>query len=115
MRELPVRDMGGNELVFAERCVAREPKLPIAREPLQVRVETRIVAVLRDLAEHKGMNMSELIEETLLHTFEAMPDGGVASPHKGDLERIQELKERHGIDYDTHATYRFVEAEDGDG
>ena len=45
-----------------------------------------------------------------------MPDGGVASPHsKGDLERIQELKERHGIDYDTHATYRFVEAEDGHG
>ncbi len=116
MRELLVRDMVGNELVFASPCITREPKLPIAREQMKVRLETRIVAVLRDLAEHKSMDVGELLEETLLHTFEAMPEGGVASPHtKSDLRRIQELKELHGIDYDTHASYRFVEEEDGAG
>ena len=36
--------------------------------------------------------------------------GGVASPHvPEDFDVIESLKERHGLDYDTHATYRFVE------
>ena len=44
-----------------------------------------------------------------LHTFEPLGDG-VASPHtKSDLRYIQELKHKHGIDYDSHASYRFVE------
>jgi catechol 2,3-dioxygenase-like lactoylglutathione lyase family enzyme len=35
---------------------------------------------------------------------------GVASPHtKGQLRYIQELKKKHGIDYDSHGSYRFVE------
>jgi len=25
------------------------------------------------------------------------------------LRKIQELKKKHGIDYDSHASYRFVE------
>jgi hypothetical protein len=34
----------------------------------------------------------------------------VASPHtRKTLAYIQELKVRHGIDYDSHASYRFVE------
>jgi hypothetical protein len=37
-------------------------------------------------------------------------DSGAASPHtKGQLRHIQELKVEHGIDYDCHASYRFVE------
>jgi len=36
----------------------------------------------------------------------------VASPHtKRDLKYIQKLKAKHGIDYDSHASYRFVEDE----
>ena len=35
---------------------------------------------------------------------------GVASPHtRSQLRYIQELKAKHGIDYDCHASYRFVE------
>ncbi len=45
----------------------------------------------------------------LLHTNERLGDG-VASPHtKRTLDFIQELKRKHGIDYDSHAGYRFVE------
>lgn len=55
------------------------------------------------------MSLTNCLEETLLHTFEPLGDG-VASPHtKGDLRYIQELKRKHGIDYDSHASYRFVE------
>jgi hypothetical protein len=51
-----------------------------------------------------------MLEETLLHTFEKMPRGGVASPHTAKtLAHIQALKKKHRIEYDVHASYRFVE------
>jgi hypothetical protein len=63
----------------------------------------------RGVAEHKHMSVSSCLEETLLHTFEPLGDS-VASPHtKRTLRYIQELKARHGIDYDCHGSYRFVE------
>jgi predicted lactoylglutathione lyase len=86
-----------------------EPKLAIERVDVPVRLEKRLAAVLGDLAAHKGMSVSECLEETLLHTFEHA-GGGVASPHTtAQLIHIRELKARHGIDYDTHASYRFTE------
>jgi hypothetical protein len=55
------------------------------------------------------MSISSCLEETLLHTFEPIGDN-VASPHtKHTLRYIEELKRKHGIDYDTHGSYRFVE------
>ena len=59
--------------------------------------------------EQQHMTVSCCLAEILLHTCE--PHGnGVASPHTPKtLRYIQELKKKHGIDYDTHASYRFVE------
>jgi len=74
-----------------------------------VRLEKRLAALLHDLAEHKHMSLNSCLEEILLHTNEPLGDG-VASPHtRGQLTYIQELKKKHGIDYDSHASYRFVE------
>lgn len=109
MRELAIRDHVGNALVFGAPCIVREPKLPIEREAVPIRMESRMLAVLRDLADHKGLSLDELLEETVLHTFEPWGDG-VASPHTAaDIEHIQDLKDAHGIGYDVHASYRFVE------
>jgi hypothetical protein len=44
------------------------------------------------------------LEEMLLHTNE-----GVGPHTKTTLKFIQQLKKKHGIDYDCHASYRFVE------
>ena len=77
-------------------------------------VQAALLAVLEDLAFHKGMTLSECLEETLLHSFEQTA-GGVASPHvPEDFDVIEDLKTRHGLDYDTHATYRFVEEDVGE-
>ena len=85
------------------------PAVEIERVDLPVRVEKRIAAVLQDLAVYKRMSLSSLLEETFLHTFEPLGDG-VASPHtKCSSRYIQELKQKHGIDYDCHASYRFEE------
>jgi len=51
-----------------------------------------------------------MLEETFLHTFEKVSSGGVASPHtENTLSYIKELKKKHDIDYDCHASYRFIE------
>ena len=107
-----MRDRDGHALTFGHRLPSREPALEIERVNVTVRLERRLAALLGDLAVRKGMSVGSCLEETLLHTFEALGDG-VASPHtKADLRYIQELKRKHGIDYDSQASYRFVERRD---
>lgn len=93
-----------------QHIIVTEPKLEIKRVDVPVRLETRLAAILLDLAMHKGMTVSECLEEILLHTFERVAGGGVASPHtESTIDYIEALKTRHGVDYDSHASYRFSE------
>jgi catechol 2,3-dioxygenase-like lactoylglutathione lyase family enzyme len=109
LRDYRIHDLHGYVLGFGHYIYNSGPALEIERVDVPVRLEKRLAAALRDLAEHKHMSLSSCLEETLLHTFEPLGDG-VASPHtKGDLRYIQQLKRKHGIDYDSHASYRFVE------
>jgi uncharacterized glyoxalase superfamily protein PhnB len=110
LREMQVRDPNRHVIRFGHGIPMQEPKLEIERVLLETRIEKRLAALLSDLARHKNMTVGETLEETLLHTFEKVPGGGVASPHtERTLSHIQVLKEKHGIDYDTHASYRFIE------
>ena len=76
-----------------------------------VRLEKRLAALLADLAAYKRMNVNSCLKEILLHTNGAIGDtSDVAIPHtKSQLRHIQRLKKKHGIDYDSHGSYRFVE------
>lgn len=68
-----------------------------------------LVAVWRDLARFKRLSLTSCLAETPLLTFEPLGDG-VAGPHtRTQLRHLQELKTKPGIDYDSHASYRFVE------
>ena len=109
IRDYTVRDLDGNYLIFGQRLHETEPSLKIERVDVPVRLEKRLAALLIDLAAHKRMSLTSCLEEILLHTCQPLGDG-VASPHtKSDLAYIQKLKTKHGIDYDSHASYRFVE------
>jgi catechol 2,3-dioxygenase-like lactoylglutathione lyase family enzyme len=109
VRDYAVRDLDGNYLSFGHYIYNVGPKEVIERVDVPVRLEKRLTALLQDLAEYKGMSVSSCLEEILLHTNEPLGDG-VASPHtKGQLAYIQKLKEKHGIDYDSHASYRWAE------
>jgi catechol 2,3-dioxygenase-like lactoylglutathione lyase family enzyme len=109
LRDYAVRDLHGYRLVFGHRLPEAGPPLEIERVDVPVRLEKRLAGLLHDLAKHKRMSLASCLEEILLHTCEPLGDG-VASPHtRRDLEHIQELKRKHGIDYDSHASYRFVE------
>ena len=109
LRDYRIRDLNGYELVFGHRIYSMGTPLRIERVDVPVRLEKRLAALLYDLAEHKHMSVSSTLEETLLHTFEEFGDS-VASPHtKRTLRYIKELKKKHGIDYDSHGSYRFKE------
>lgn len=109
MRDYSVRDLNGYRLSFGQPLFNVGPPIAIQRVDVPLRLEKRLAALLRDLAEYKRMSLASCVEEILLHTNEPFGDG-VASPHtRAQLAHIQELKKKHGIDYDSHGSYRFVE------
>jgi catechol 2,3-dioxygenase-like lactoylglutathione lyase family enzyme len=104
IRDYTVQDMDGYYLVFGHHLHTAGEPVKIKRVEISMRLEKRLAALLEDLAKHKRMTLGNCVEEILLHTN----DG--AGPHtKTTLRHIEELKNKHGIDYDTHASYRFVE------
>jgi len=104
LRDYRVRDLNGYELSFGHSIYHGGPGLEIERVDVPARLEKRLAALLADLAAYKHMTVSSCLEEMLLHTNE-----GVGPHTKSQLRYIQKLKEKHGIDYDSHASYRFVE------
>lgn len=106
LRDYRVRDLHGYVLGFGHHLYNVGPPIPIERVDVPVRLERRLAALLSDLAEHKRMSLASCLEETLLHTLE-----GVGPHTQSELRHIQTLKEKHGIDYDSHGSYRFVERE----
>jgi catechol 2,3-dioxygenase-like lactoylglutathione lyase family enzyme len=104
LRDYRARDLNGYELSFGHHIYNEGPPLVIERVAVPVRLEKRLAALLQDLALHKRMSLGSCLEETLLHTLE-----GVGPHTESDLRHIRKLKQRHGIDYDSHASYRFVE------
>jgi catechol 2,3-dioxygenase-like lactoylglutathione lyase family enzyme len=104
IRDYTVRDLNGYYLVFGHHLLDRGPPIKIQRVDVPVRLEKRLAALLQDLAMHKRMSVDGCLEEILLHTNE-----GVGPHTKTTLHYIQDLKKKHGIDYDTHASYRFAE------
>jgi len=80
--------------------------LEIERVQLGVRVEKRMVKVLKALAEKADTSLGALLEDIVLHSFE----GTSPYDHPNDVEMIKDFKRLYDMDYDVHASYRFAEA-----
>ena len=119
MQEFNMKDLNGYRLRFGQSNPRHGDPVPVERVDVDVRLEKRLASLLADLAVHKEMSIAETLEETLLHSFEAMPNfegQGVASPHtRRTLREIERLKQKHGIDYETHDSYRFRESDSQTG
>ena len=87
------------------RVFGNEPKLPVERVQTGMRIEKRMVKVLKGLAEAQERSLGEVVEDIVLHAF-----AGV-STYDGPIwqERIAALKKVYGMDYDVHAVRRFTE------
>lgn len=104
IRDYGVRDLHGYYLSFGHHLFNAGTPIKIQRVDVSVRLEKRLAALLNDLAAHKRMSVNSCLEEILLHT-----NDGVGPHNETTLKYIQELKKKHGIDYDSHGSYRFVE------
>jgi catechol 2,3-dioxygenase-like lactoylglutathione lyase family enzyme len=104
LRDYRIRDLNGYELSFGHHLHNARPPIEIERVDVSVRLEKRLAALLHDLAEHNNVSLTSLFEETFLHTID-----GVGPHTKNTLRYIEKLKEKHGIDYDSHGSYQFVE------
>jgi catechol 2,3-dioxygenase-like lactoylglutathione lyase family enzyme len=77
IRDYGVRDLHGYHLSFGHPLFNSGPHIKIERVDVPVRLEKRLAALLRDLAEHKRMSLNSCLEEMLLYT-----NDGVDRTHK---------------------------------
>jgi hypothetical protein len=80
-------------------------RIEVERIQTGVRMEKRLVKVLKGLAEYHDMSLGDLLEGIVLHAFE-----GKAPFGKESIQKIAELKKVYGLDLDSTASHRLTEA-----
>jgi hypothetical protein len=74
--------------------------IPVERIQTGVRLEKRLIKVLKALAELKDMTLGDLLEGIVLHAFE-----GRCAFSEQTLATITQLKEIYGLDLDAEASH----------
>jgi hypothetical protein len=78
--------------------------IAVERVQTGVRLEKRLLKVLKGLAEIKDMTLGDLLEGIVLHAFDGKCPFG-----RDTLGRIAELKKVYGLDLDAAASHRLKE------
>jgi hypothetical protein len=81
-----------------------EPEITIERMQTGVRMEKRLLKVLKGLAEYHDMTLGDLLEGIVLHAFDNKTPFG-----KESLQKIGELKTVYGLTLDASASHRLTE------
>jgi len=86
--------------------MARKPVQPVIVQRIQtgVRLEKRLLKVLKALADYHDLTLGDLLEGIVLHSFE-----GKAPFSPASLARIQELKSVFGLTLDASHAHRLKE------
>lgn len=77
---------------------------PVERIQTGVRLEKRLLKVLKALADFHDISLGDLLEGIVLHAFEGKAPFSVES-----LEKISQLKEVFGLDLDASHSHRLTE------
>jgi predicted DNA-binding ribbon-helix-helix protein len=89
-----------DDLVMAKAASS----LIVERVQTGVRLERRLLKVLKALAEYKNMTLGDLLEGIVLHAFEGK------DPFTAEtLRKIGELKSVYGLELDAKASHRLRE------
>lgn len=89
----------------AMRVRQHHKKFVIERVQTGVRMEKRLLKVLKGLAEFHDLTLGDLLEGIVLHAFD-----GKTAFQKPSRKRIKELKRFYGLDLDSRASHRLTEA-----
>jgi len=81
-----------------------ESKILVERVQTGVRMEKRLLKVLKALAEYHDMSLGDLLEGMVLHAFDGKTPFSAES-----LKRIQDLKKFYNLDLDSSASHRLTE------
>ena len=81
-----------------------ESQLLVERVQTGVRLEKRLLKVLKALAEYHDMSLGDLLEGIVLHAF----DGKIPF-NSESLKRIHDLKKFYALDLDSSASHRLTE------
>jgi len=81
-----------------------DKRLLIERVQTGVRMEKRLLKVLKGFAEYHDMTLGDVLEGIVLHAFDGKTPFSPSS-----LERIRELKKFYGLDLDSSASHRLTE------
>jgi hypothetical protein len=88
----------------ARRKSGDEARLTVERVQTGVRLEKRLLKVLKALADYHDLSLGDLLEGIVLHAFE-----GKAPFSEDSLKRIQDLKRVFRMDLDAGASHRLKE------
>ena len=77
----------------------------IERVQTGVRMEKRLLKVLKALAEYHDLTLGDLLEGIVLHAFE-----GKCAFQAPSLARIRDLKQFYDLDLDASASHKLIEA-----
>ena len=78
--------------------------IEVERVQTGVKLEKRLLKVLKAMAEYHDITLGDLLEGIVLHAFE-----GKAAFERGSLERIAQLKKIYGLDLDASHSHRLKE------
>lgn len=82
-------------------------RILVERIQTGVRLEKRLLKVLKGLAEYHDMTLGDLLEGIVLHAFDGRHPFGDET-----RQRIADLKRIYKLDLDADASHRLLEAED---
>jgi hypothetical protein len=90
--------------------VVNESQLLVERVQTGVRMEKRLLKVLKALAEYHDLSLGDLLEGIVLHAFDGKTPFSPSS-----LKRIHDLKKFYALDLDSSASHRLTEIKRGSG
>ena len=77
----------------------------VERVQTGVRMEKRLLKVLKGFAEYHDLTLGDLLEGIVLHAFD-----GKTPFSQGSLNQIKELKRFYGLELDSSASHRLKES-----
>ena len=82
-------------------------RIVVERIQTGVRLEKRLLKVLKGLAEYHDMTLGDLLEGIVLHAFDGRHPFGDET-----RQRIADLKRIYKLDLDADSSHRLLEAQD---
>lgn len=79
-------------------------RVTVERVQTGLRIEKRMLKVLKAMAEFHDLTLGDLVEGIVLHAFEGKAAFGPES-----LEHIRKLKHIYGMDFDASQAHRLID------